>query len=78
MSTLTQFHKSLICSWSNLIYVLCLTLLQALDLLTPPVAANADARVRASVQRGSAFCELQLYAEGLNKHFVSFIWQTTL
>ncbi|XP_035810673.1 dynein assembly factor 4, axonemal isoform X2 [Amphiprion ocellaris] len=38
---------------------------QALDLLTPPVAANAAARVRASVRRGSAFCQLQLYAEGL-------------
>ncbi|KAM4573670.1 dynein axonemal assembly factor 4 [Odontesthes bonariensis] len=38
---------------------------QALDLLTPAVAANAAARARASVRRGSAFCELQLYAEGL-------------
>uniref|UniRef100_A0A672HE58 Dynein axonemal assembly factor 4 n=1 Tax=Salarias fasciatus TaxID=181472 RepID=A0A672HE58_SALFA len=38
---------------------------QALQLLTPPVAANAAARVRASVRRGSAFCQLQLYAEGL-------------
>lgn len=38
---------------------------QALDLLTPPVAANAAARARAHVRRGSAFCQLQLYAEGL-------------
>jgi len=38
--------------------------LQALDLLTPPVAANAAARARAHVRRGSAFCQLQLYAEG--------------
>uniref|UniRef100_A0A3Q1FNM6 Dynein axonemal assembly factor 4 n=1 Tax=Acanthochromis polyacanthus TaxID=80966 RepID=A0A3Q1FNM6_9TELE len=38
---------------------------QALDLLTPPVPANAAARARASVRRGSAFCQLQLYAEGL-------------
>uniref|UniRef100_A0A3B4ZWU6 Dynein axonemal assembly factor 4 n=1 Tax=Stegastes partitus TaxID=144197 RepID=A0A3B4ZWU6_9TELE len=38
---------------------------QALDLLTPPVAANAAARARASVRRGSAFCQLQLYTEGL-------------
>ncbi|XP_047452629.1 dynein assembly factor 4, axonemal [Mugil cephalus] len=38
---------------------------QALDLLTPPVAANAAARMRASVRRGTAFCQLQLYAEGL-------------
>ncbi|XP_008302393.1 dynein axonemal assembly factor 4, partial [Stegastes partitus] len=36
---------------------------QALDLLTPPVAANAAARARASVRRGSAFCQLQLYTE---------------
>ncbi|XP_068595786.1 dynein axonemal assembly factor 4 [Brachionichthys hirsutus] len=41
---------------------------QALDLLTPPVAANAAARTRAHVRRGSAFCELQLYAEGLQDY----------
>uniref|UniRef100_A0A671V139 Dynein axonemal assembly factor 4 n=1 Tax=Sparus aurata TaxID=8175 RepID=A0A671V139_SPAAU len=41
---------------------------QALDLLTPPVAANAAARVRAHVRRGSAFCQLQLYAEGLQDY----------
>ncbi|XP_039989471.1 dynein assembly factor 4, axonemal [Xiphias gladius] len=38
---------------------------QALDLLTPPVGANAAARARANVRRGSAFCQLQLYSEGL-------------
>ncbi|XP_018526903.1 dynein axonemal assembly factor 4 isoform X2 [Lates calcarifer] len=41
---------------------------QALDLLIPPVAANAAARARASVRRGSAFCRLQLYAEGLQDY----------
>ncbi|XP_036963800.1 dynein assembly factor 4, axonemal [Acanthopagrus latus] len=41
---------------------------QALDLLTPPVSANAAARVRAHVRRGSAFCQLQLYAEGLQDY----------
>ncbi|XP_041795712.1 dynein assembly factor 4, axonemal [Chelmon rostratus] len=41
---------------------------QALDLLTPPVAANAAARTRAHVRRGSAFCQLQLYAEGLQDY----------
>ncbi|XP_038562633.1 dynein assembly factor 4, axonemal isoform X1 [Micropterus salmoides] len=41
---------------------------QALDLLTPPVAANAAARARASVRRGSAFCQLQLYAEALQDY----------
>ncbi|XP_053282086.1 dynein assembly factor 4, axonemal [Pleuronectes platessa] len=40
----------------------------ALDLLTPPVAANAAARTRAHVRRGSAFCQLQLYAEGLQDY----------
>lgn len=40
--------------------------LQALELLTPSVDANAAARTRAHIRRGSAFCELQLYAEGLN------------
>nr|CAG5865214.1 unnamed protein product [Menidia menidia] len=38
---------------------------KALELLTPAVPANAAARARAAVRRGSAFCELQLYAEGL-------------
>ncbi|CAB1460310.1 unnamed protein product [Pleuronectes platessa] len=41
---------------------------KALDLLTPPVAANAAARTRAHVRRGSAFCQLQLYAEGLQDY----------
>ncbi|KAK9517301.1 hypothetical protein VZT92_025184 [Zoarces viviparus] len=41
---------------------------KALDLLTPPVAANAAARARANVRRGSAFCQLQLYAEGLQDY----------
>ncbi|XP_072242833.1 dynein axonemal assembly factor 4 [Leuresthes tenuis] len=41
---------------------------RALDLLTPAVAANAAARARASVRRGSAFCQLQLYAEGLQDY----------
>lgn len=38
---------------------------KALDLLTPPVPDNAKARVKAHVRRGTAFCELELYAEGL-------------
>ncbi|KAM9377981.1 dynein axonemal assembly factor 4 [Pholidichthys leucotaenia] len=41
---------------------------QALDLLNPPVAANAAARARARVRRGSAFCQLQLYTEGLQDY----------
>ncbi|XP_060932401.1 dynein assembly factor 4, axonemal [Limanda limanda] len=41
---------------------------KALDLLTPPVAANAAARTRAHVRRGSAFCQLELYAEGLQDY----------
>ncbi|MBN3270966.1 DAAF4 factor, partial [Polyodon spathula] len=38
---------------------------KALDLLTPPVADNADARAKAHIRRGTAFCELELYAEGM-------------
>ncbi|KAF7643568.1 hypothetical protein LDENG_00237200 [Lucifuga dentata] len=41
---------------------------QALDLLMPAVSANASARVRAHIRRGSAFCQLQLYAEGLQDY----------
>lgn len=33
--------------------------------MTPPVVDNASSRLRAHVRRGSAFCELELYAEGL-------------
>ncbi|MBN3296356.1 DAAF4 factor, partial [Amia calva] len=38
---------------------------KALDLLTPAVADNADARVKAHVRRGTAFCDLELYVEGI-------------
>ncbi|KAL7870212.1 hypothetical protein SRHO_G00077090 [Serrasalmus rhombeus] len=41
---------------------------QALDLLTPAVADNAAARLRAHVRRGTAFCELELYIEGLQDY----------
>nr|XP_006628776.1 PREDICTED: dyslexia susceptibility 1 candidate gene 1 protein isoform X2 [Lepisosteus oculatus] len=41
---------------------------QALELLTPAVADNADARVKAHVRRGTAFCELELYTEGLQDY----------
>ncbi|XP_056908742.1 dynein assembly factor 4, axonemal isoform X3 [Takifugu flavidus] len=41
---------------------------QALHLLAPPVDANAAARARAHARRGAAFCQLQLYAEGLQDY----------
>lgn len=41
---------------------------QALELLTPAVPDNAAARARAHVRRGSAFCQLQLYTEGLQEY----------
>ncbi|CAH8452025.1 unnamed protein product [Schistosoma rodhaini] len=37
----------------------------ALDLCVPPVAQNLKSRVRAHIRRGAAFCNLQLYKEGL-------------
>uniref|UniRef100_A0A671NBY0 Tc1-like transposase DDE domain-containing protein n=2 Tax=Cyprinidae TaxID=7953 RepID=A0A671NBY0_9TELE len=40
----------------------------AFELLTPAVAANAPARLKAQVRRGTAFCELQLYVEGLQDY----------
>ncbi|CAI2723981.1 unnamed protein product [Schistosoma spindalis] len=36
-----------------------------LDLCVPPVAQNLKSRVRAHIRRGAAFCNLQLYKEGL-------------
>ncbi|KAL4613355.1 dyslexia susceptibility 1 candidate gene 1 protein [Arapaima gigas] len=41
---------------------------RALDLLTPAVADNADSRMKAHVRRGTAFCELELYVEGLQDY----------
>ncbi|KAF4071861.1 hypothetical protein AMELA_G00267760 [Ameiurus melas] len=41
---------------------------QALELLTPAVSANAAARVKAHVRRGTAFCQLELYVEGLQDY----------
>ncbi|XP_008327371.1 dynein assembly factor 4, axonemal-like [Cynoglossus semilaevis] len=38
---------------------------QAIVLLTPPVAANSEARARTHIHRGVAYCELQLYIEAL-------------
>ncbi|XP_056622390.1 dynein assembly factor 4, axonemal [Triplophysa dalaica] len=41
---------------------------RALELLTPAVPANAPARLKAHVRRGTAFCELELYVEGLQDY----------
>uniref|UniRef100_A0A8D0GGN2 Dynein axonemal assembly factor 4 n=1 Tax=Sphenodon punctatus TaxID=8508 RepID=A0A8D0GGN2_SPHPU len=41
---------------------------KALELLTPPVPDNASARVKAHVRRGTAFCQLELYTEGLEDY----------
>ncbi|XP_072472089.1 dynein axonemal assembly factor 4 isoform X3 [Notamacropus eugenii] len=41
---------------------------KALELLTPHVADNANARMKAHVRRGTAFCQLELYVEGLQDY----------
>ncbi|XP_032926503.1 dynein axonemal assembly factor 4 isoform X4 [Catharus ustulatus] len=41
---------------------------KALELLTPPVPDNENARVKAHVRRGTAFCQLELYTEGLEDY----------
>ncbi|XP_018413071.1 PREDICTED: dyslexia susceptibility 1 candidate gene 1 protein isoform X1 [Nanorana parkeri] len=41
---------------------------KALELLTPPVPDNAAARLKAHVRRGTAFCELELYVQGLQDY----------
>lgn len=38
---------------------------KALELLTPPVPQNLSSRCKAHVRRGTAFCNLELYVEGL-------------
>lgn len=44
----------------------CLCRMQALELLTPPVPQNEESRCKAHVRRGTAFCELELYVEGID------------
>ncbi|XP_045305624.1 dynein axonemal assembly factor 4 isoform X3 [Leopardus geoffroyi] len=41
---------------------------KALELLTPPVADNANGRMKAHIRRGTAFCQLELYVEGLQDY----------
>jgi dyslexia susceptibility 1 candidate gene 1 protein len=41
---------------------------KALELLTPPVESNLQSRIKSHVRRGTAFCELELYAEGLTDY----------
>ncbi|XP_036365727.1 dynein assembly factor 4, axonemal-like isoform X2 [Octopus sinensis] len=41
---------------------------KALDLLLPPVPQNASSRCRAFVRRGTAFCKLELFVEGLQDY----------
>ncbi|XP_078386471.1 dynein axonemal assembly factor 4 [Cetorhinus maximus] len=41
---------------------------KALDLLTPAVTDNANSRLKAHIRRGAAFCELELYVEGLQDY----------
>ncbi|NXI58886.1 DAAF4 factor, partial [Chloroceryle aenea] len=41
---------------------------KALELLIPPVPDNESARVKAYVRRGTAFCQLELYTEGLQDY----------
>ncbi|KAJ8252417.1 hypothetical protein COCON_G00217290 [Conger conger] len=41
---------------------------KALRLLTPAVPDNAPARLKAHLRRGTAFCELELYTEGLQDY----------
>ncbi|XP_062861079.1 dynein assembly factor 4, axonemal [Trichomycterus rosablanca] len=41
---------------------------KALELLTPAVSANAAARMKAHVRRGTAFCQLELCVEGLQDY----------
>ncbi|XP_030622706.1 dynein axonemal assembly factor 4 [Chanos chanos] len=41
---------------------------QALELFIPAVDDNAGARLKAHIRRGTAFCELELYVEGLQDY----------
>ncbi|XP_076443572.1 dynein axonemal assembly factor 4-like isoform X2 [Babylonia areolata] len=41
---------------------------KAMDLLSPPVPQNEESRVKALVRRGTAFCQLEMYVEGLQDY----------
>ncbi|KAL4227531.1 Dynein assembly factor 4 [Mactra antiquata] len=41
---------------------------RALELLVPPVPQNADSRVKCHVRKGTAFCQLEMYVEGLQDY----------
>lgn len=41
---------------------------KAIDLLHPPVPQNAASRLKALVRKGTAFCQLELYVEGLQDY----------
>ncbi|XP_060067258.1 dynein axonemal assembly factor 4-like [Ylistrum balloti] len=41
---------------------------KAMDLLEPPVPQNAASRVKALIRKGTAFCELEMYVEGLQDY----------
>ena len=38
---------------------------RALELLNPPVAQNLHPRIKAHLRRGAAFCNLEMYREGI-------------
>jgi dyslexia susceptibility 1 candidate gene 1 protein len=46
---------------------------QALELLVPAVPANAAARARAHVRRGTALCQLDLNVEGTPRSYLIII-----
>ncbi|XP_045438250.1 dynein axonemal assembly factor 4 isoform X2 [Pipistrellus kuhlii] len=51
---------------------------KALELLTPPVPDNANARMKAHVRRGTAFCQLELYVEDNTSINEIFSWSLLL
>ena len=60
-------HVSCIVSeseWRKRKYIICFNIVQALDLLTPPLPQNAASQAKVHVRRGTAYSNLQLYAEG--------------
>jgi len=56
--------KNVYCQ-TYIIVCIILNTCQALELLTPPVQQNRDARIKAHIRRGTAFCKLEAYVEGM-------------
>ena len=71
---MTQICKAV----KSLLVLYYMIILQALDLLTPPVPQNATSRMKAHIRRGTAYCHLEAYVEGIIFFSVLFVMPASI